>query len=332
MTEIFNKIRSMFSGLLPQRFSMPQFSRASFTENSSAIKKIAVAVLVVLGLYYPVGMLLFHEVDDDISFMPQVVKGESLAVASAAAIISREVNDHRWTAMDPFFMPSSALDNMPNFQKGMVSAVSRFAIEMSDQIGRVRGSSQVDEDLDKAAGLFKYKPDVWVYDISESWLPQRSSADQFRIAVKSFENYNQRLANGEGVFERRADNLLTTIDRITTDLGSASAVIDTAIQDLSIFSFQSDDVFYRTKGRLYAYYLILRGLRADFSNVIAEKELTKAWDLMLYSMEEAVVMDPVFLINASPDSVLLPSHLAGQGFYLLRARTQLREISNVLLK
>jgi hypothetical protein len=28
----------------------------------------------------------------------------------------------------------------------------------------------------------------------------------------------------------------------------------------------------------------------------------------------------------------MPSHLASQGFFLLRARTQLREISNILLK
>jgi hypothetical protein len=29
---------------------------------------------------------------------------------------------------------------------------------------------------------------------------------------------------------------------------------------------------------------------------------------------------------------MLPSHLAAQGFYLLRARTQLKEIVNILLK
>ncbi|MDX1736702.1 MAG: DUF2333 family protein, partial [Alphaproteobacteria bacterium] len=258
--------------------------------------------------------------------------GESEAVAAAAAIMDRELNDYRWTSMDPFFMPGAALDNMPNFQQGIVSAVSRFAIEMADQIGRVRGSSQVDGDLDRAAGLFKYKPDVWVYDISESWLPQRSSKDQYSLAVESFQKYNQRLAAGQAVFERRADNLLTTIDRISTDLGSASAVIDTGLTELSVFSFQSDDVFYRTKGRLYAYFMILRGLRADYANVIAEKELSNAWDLMLKSLEQAASMDPIFVTNANPDSVLLPSHLAGQGFYLLRARTQLREISNILLK
>ena len=29
---------------------------------------------------------------------------------------------------------------------------------------------------------------------------------------------------------------------------------------------------------------------------------------------------------------MIPSHLAAQGFYLLRARTQLKEIGNILLK
>lgn len=314
------------------REKIPFLSRNVEAPSPGVIKKSAIAVLVLVALYYPIGMMIVHKVDDDIHYQPALNAGESQAVAAAAALMSREVDGYRWTAMDPFFMPGAALDNMPNFQKGIVSAVSRFAIEMSDQIGRVRGSSQVDEDLDKAAGLFKYKPDVWLYDISESWLPQRSSADQYRLAVEAFQRYNKRLSDGQAIFERRADNLLTTIDRITTDLGSASAVIDTALQDLNTFSFSSDDVFYRTKGRLYAYYLILKGLRSDYANVIEEKELVNAWDQMLYSLEEAAAMDPVLVMNASPDSLLLPSHLAGQGFYLLRARTQLREISNVLLK
>ena len=43
-------------------------------------------------------------------------------------------------------------------------------------------------------------------------------------------------------------------------------------------------------------------------------------------------MDPLLVINGAPDAVILPSHLAAQGFYLLRARTQLKEISNILLK
>jgi len=41
---------------------------------------------------------------------------------------------------------------------------------------------------------------------------------------------------------------------------------------------------------------------------------------------------PLIIIDAKPDSQFLPSHLAAQGFYLLRARTDLREISGILSK
>ena len=71
--------------------------------------------------------------------MPQ---GQSKAVALAAALIQREVEETSWPANDPFFMPGYALDNMPNFQHGIQQALARFAIEMADQIGRSRGSVQ----------------------------------------------------------------------------------------------------------------------------------------------------------------------------------------------
>ena len=300
--------------------------------SGSTLKRIGLGLLVVILLYYPFGMALVHRIDDDVTFRPEIEAGQSQTVATVVGLLNREVDEYRWTSMDPFFLPGAALDNMPNYQQGMISAISRFAIEMSDQIGRVRGASQVDTDLDKAAGLLKYKPDVWVYDISESLLPTRSSADQYRLGAKALASYNERLAAGQAVFERRSDNLLATLDRFTADLGSASAVIDNSVNDLFTFSTNADDVFYRTKGRLYAYYMLLEGLKVDYAQVIEERSLGNAWDLMLNSLREAAGMDPLVVINGSPDGVILPSHLTAQGFYLLRARTQLREISNILLK
>jgi hypothetical protein len=44
------------------------------------------------------------------------------------------------------------------------------------------------------------------------------------------------------------------------------------------------------------------------------------------------VLDPLIVVNSEPDGLVAPSHLAVQGFYLLRARTRLREITNILLK
>ena len=96
--------------------------------------------------------------------------------------------------------------------------------------------------------------------------------------------------------------------------------------------FEADDIFYQTKGRLYAYYLLLAAFRQDFAPVIKERELDKAWGLMLESMRHAAELDPTVIVNGDPEGQLLPSHLAAQGFYLLRARTQLKEIANILLK
>ncbi|MDD9906658.1 MAG: DUF2333 family protein [Rhodospirillaceae bacterium] len=292
-----------------------------------------IVLLVALLLYYPAGMVWIHNIDDDVKLAVDVKPNESRSVAVAATLIVRETDRNRWTANDPFFLPAAALDNMPNFQQGIIYALSRFAIEMSDQIGRVRGSSQVDKDLDTAAGLLKYPGDVWFFNFSTSIMPTAASEQQYRKAGRALKAYNERLAQGEATFERRADNLQTTLERIAADLGSASAVIDSQIEDGAWFiDFDADDIFYQTKGRLYAYYELLAAFRQDFGQVIQERELGKAWDQMLESMRHAAVLDPFVIVNGDPEGQLLPSHLAAQGFYLLRARTQLKEIANILLK
>jgi len=293
---------------------------------------LIVVIIVLPVLWYGVGGVLVHTIDDDTTYAVVVEPGASKAVATAEALIRRETETHRWTASDPFFMPSSWLDNMPNFQQGLISALSRFAIEMSDQIGRVRGSSQVDADLDKAAGLLKYPGHVWIFDLSTSLAPTAPARSQYLAAANSLASYNARLAQGDAVFERRSDNLLATIDRITADLGSASAVIDEALVELGAFSFDADDVFYRTKGRLYGYFMLLEGMGEDFREVLQERDLDTVWAEMLKSLRAAAEMDPLLVINGAPDGPILPSHLAAQGFFLLRTRTQLKEITNVLLK
>lgn len=295
---------------------------------------VAPVAAACLLAYYPVGMALVHNIDDDLGFdAGQVAQGRSRAVAVAARLIHREVDQHKWTPNDPFFQPSWALDNMPNFQQGVVAAVSRFAIEMSDQIGRTRGSSGVDADLDKAAGLLKYPGTVWMFDPSTSWAPTASAEKQYRAAARALERYNERLGANEAVFDHRADNLLTTLDRIAKDLGNASAVIDQEVADGGgLVDGRADDVFYATKGRLYAYALLLRELGADYAPVLSERNLGATWRQMIESMTAAAELDPPVVTNGAPDSAVLPSHLASQGFFLLRARVQLGEIADVLAK
>jgi hypothetical protein len=302
-------------------------------------RRLKIGGLALLGLlvvYYGGGMVWLHEIDDDPDFAlaSSAPEGGSQTVALAADLIDREINTHRWVANDPFFMPGSLLDNMPSFQQGIIAALSRFTVELADQIARTRGSSQIDRDLDTASGLLKYPGTVWIFDLAVSFAPTASSESQYRRAMRAMRDYNQRLSQGQATFEIRADNLQATLERIAADVGSSSAAIDRHLAERSGFGldFSADDVFYINKGRLYAYYLLLRAMTIDFGKVISERDLSGPWTQMLDSFRAAATLQPWVVVNGDPAGQLLPSHLAAQGFFLLRARTQLKEVTNILLK
>ncbi|WP_374379988.1 DUF2333 family protein [Dongia sp.] len=293
------------------------------------------ALLAILLLYYPVGAFISHKINDDPNFRPPAIPPEaSQTVAMASALLDREVNGTTWPANSPWFFPGAILDNMPNFQSGEIQALQRVVTEFRDQIGRARGTSSTDRALQDAAAYLNNQPDIWYIDLSRSWAPMKPSESYYNDAIKALNDFNGRLTRGDAVFERRADNLLSTLDRIGKDLGAASNDIDKEIDEQSgaWFDLNADDIFYRNKGELYAYGLLLRALGQDFKSVLAEKGASNIWDRMVGSMMEGAALEPWIVINGRPASLAQPNHLAEQGFYLLRARAQLEEITDILQK
>ncbi len=299
--------------------------------------RLLLLFILILSGGWGAAMFITSTVDDDINFgiisTTESPQG-SRAVLLATALIDREVNHHAWVANDPFFLPGHYLDNMPNFQQGILYALARFSVLMSDQIGRARGSSQVDPDLDTATGLLKYSGDVWLFNPQTSLMPTASSEAQYRAARKALLNYNQRLIEGKAVFDPRSDNLTALLESMAGDLGSQSAIIENYLREGRFWLTEghADDIFYSTKGRTYAYYLILREITHDYAQIIRDRNLTDVWNNMLQSFLEAATLQPWVIVSGAPDSQFLPSHLASQGFYLLRARTNLREITSILAK
>ena len=295
----------------------------------------AVGLFLFSLVYYPVGMLMVHVVDDDPTFdvpAAEILPNQSRAVAMTAALINREVNVHPWVANDPFFMPGAMLERMPSFQQGIISALGRFAFELTDQIGRVRGSSKADANLQQAAGLLQYSGTVWFFDSKVSLMPTASSESQYRRARQALLDYNMRLASREAVFDPRTDNLLATVDRFASDLGSSSAQLDRLIRDGGFWSSEATRFYYDSKGRSYAYYQLMKALGDDYQSVIKDRQLQGVWDQAVASLAEAARLKPILVLNATPGTSWFPNDLAAQGFYILRARTQLREITSVLQK
>ncbi len=299
-------------------------------------RRVLIGVAAVMGLvvlYYVGGALWVHRIDDDPTFDAEVIVPDSAsrAVAVVADLVDREVNQHRWVANDPFFQPGYVLDNMPAYQTGMIGAVGRFTTELRDRVARVRGSSAVDPDLESAAGRLNYPGDVWIFEWSGTPV-QPSSESQYRRGMEDLRRYNERLAQGKAVYERRADNLLVTLDRISGDLGAASAALTQEVDEGTshFLDFNADNLFYSIKGKLYAYYLILRELEKDFAPVIQEKNLQANWAELLTSLRLGATLHPWVVSNGPLDSAATPNHLAGEGFLLLRVRTKLEEIIDIL--
>ncbi|MFL5336760.1 MAG: DUF2333 family protein [Geminicoccaceae bacterium] len=302
----------------------------------SWLRRILIAfggLLLLVVLYYLGGVIWVHKIDDDPTFGAETVVPDSAsrAVALAADMIDREVNQNRWVANDPFFQPGYLLDNMPAYQTGMVSAIGRFTTELRDRVARVRGSSAVDPDLESAAGRINYPGDEWIFEWSGTPV-QPSSESQYRRGLDDLRRYNERLAQGKAVYERRADNLLATLDRISNDLGGDSAALTQEVDEgtSNFLDFNADNLFYSIKGKLYAYYLILRELEKDFAPVIKEKNLQASWAELLTSLRLGATLRPWVVSNGPLDSVATPNHLAGEGFLLLRVRTKLEEIIDIL--
>lgn len=327
MRQLLGRVRRL-PVIATQRFNR------SWAGRNPWIKWPILAVAAILLLYYPIGMAVFYKVADDVSLEPQppiYMPGGSKAVATAITLIENEAD--RWAPNLPFWHPGSALTYMPNFQTGMMYAISRFAVEMGDQLGRTRRSSAIDPDLDQAAGLLKTEGTRW-YLSGGSILLQKPSHHLYQDGAEALRRYNERLAMGNAVYDKRADNLIALLERISADLGAASAALDkrTLESDAGYFDSQADDLFMNIKGRVYAYYLLLRDVGIDFDAVIGDKEATEIWAQMLTSLRVAAEMYPLIIANGAQDGLVVPSHLSAQGFYLLRARTQLREVADSLAK
>ncbi len=297
------------------------------------IAKRSVFLLVAAAvIYFGVIGNLMHRIDADLYFTPpHPVEGGSHAVNMAEALILRETAENRWTANDPIFFPTAFHDNMPNFQRGMMRALSRFTMELENQIGRLRGSSAIDSDLERATGLLQFPTDVWLFDLDQSMLPIQPADTQYEAAARALRSFNRRVALGVAVFETRADALAMTVERMAGELGARAAIVDDHVSlDGFIIDFKSDDIFYFNKGMAYATYLLLRELGRDFEGIIRSQGLTRVWAQALESLRQASQQNPLIVLNSSGAQSILANHLHLQGFYLKRAILQLDEVARVI--
>src|SRR5665648_177975 len=264
----------------------------------------------------------------------------SMIVDATADLVDFNVNQNAWLSSMIFYklglfgLPwdkTPFFDNKASFQRGVNQAVRRTTIELVDTLGRVRGTSQIDTDLQSARGSLQFEESTWYFSFSP-FGPKTPTPSFYRSAIKDLKKFNTRLEKCEAVFDARADNLLQFVDRIANDIGATSAILRERSEnyDSGWFDTRADDRFWFAYGQLYGYYGILKAARADFHDVIAQRGLTQLWDELEEQLRASLNISPFIISNGAESGWLMPSHLATLGFYVLRVRSNLVEIRLVL--
>ena len=123
----------------------------------------------------------------------QDVQAAPAIVDVTADLIDFNVNQNAWVSsmilykLGLFGMPwdnTPFFDNKASFQRGINQAVRRTAMELVDKLGRVRGTAQIDPDLQERAAICSSTKSTWYFglqpvrpeDADAQLLPRRRSA------------------------------------------------------------------------------------------------------------------------------------------------------------
>ncbi|WP_438752635.1 DUF2333 family protein [Pararhizobium sp. O133] len=224
-------------------------------------------------------------------------------------------------------------DNKASFQRGVNQAVRRTSVELVDSLGRVRGTSGVNADLQRARGNIQFDEETWYFG-SDSLLPKTPTPTYYRTAMEDLRKFNTSLEACEAIFDGRSDNLIEFLDRIANDIGSTSAIIRerSEFHNGGWFDTRADDRFWFAYGQLYGYYGILAAAGADFDAVIKARGIDPIWQESIKQLRSALNIQPAIISNGREDGWIMPTHLATMGFYILRVRSNLVEMRDILAR
>ena len=201
------------------------------------------------------------------------------------------------------------LDNVPNWEFGVLTQVRDLARIMRNDFSRSQTQSTEDPDLSLADPLFHYSNDRWFPPDTEG---------RYRNALESLETYLSRLsdpAQPNAQFYARADNLVGWLglvekrlgslsqrlsasvgqERLNTDLSGDSAATQSTMApaDMQVKTswFQIDDVFYETRGSTWALIQFLRAMEVDFNDVLRKKNALVSFRQIIRELEST--QDPL---------------------------------------
>jgi|JI10StandDraft_1071094.scaffolds.fasta_scaffold315135_2 hypothetical protein len=246
------------------------------------------------------------------------------------------------------FPPGVWLDNMPNWEYGVLVQVRDMSRAMRQVFSRSQSQSAEDVDLVEMEPRFNFNSDSWILPSSES---------EYRQGLKYAKRYFYRLADEKATgaqFYARADNLrywLETVDsrlgslsqrlsasvgqlRLNTDLaGDTAATQSTPTPSVEIVRTpwtEIDDVFFEARGTAWALIQFLKAVEVDFADVLQKKNAQVSLRQIIRELEgtQEPMWSPMVL-NGSGFGPLA-NHSLVMASYISRANAAIIDLRDLL--
>lgn len=244
--------------------------------------------------------------------------------------------------------PSVFLDNMPNWEFGVLQQVRDLAKAMRNDYSRSQTQSLADPDLEKAEPLFNNDSDKWMFPSSEGRYSEGRDAlqlylDKLTDASKQDAQFYARADNLNewlGLVEKRLGSLSQRLSasrpqiRVNTDLAGDSNASQSTQAQTEIRAKTSwwkiDDNFYEARGTAWALIHFLRAAEVDFRQVLLDKNALVSLQQIIRELE--ATQQPIYspmILNGSGMGVFA-NHSLVMSSYITRANAAIADLRQLL--
>lgn len=223
-----------------------------------------------------------------------------------------------WLPNDLVGSPGYFLDNLPNFQMGVLQTVRHTSRVVRDNLSRQRTSDAVHQQTDLAYSSFANDPRRWVFPSAEG---------AFKRGIAALVQFRSELGGGANIYPR-ADNLIELLNIYISELGTVSTHLLEAQESDKVGWLEVDDNFYYAQGVAHAMYGIMIAVQRDFQQVLSDKNATDITGLILQSLR-ASQFDPWFITNGSKDG-FLANHSNNLKVFLDDVRQKMKSLVSIL--
>jgi hypothetical protein len=244
--------------------------------------------------------------------------------------------------------PSIFLDNIPNWEFGVLVQIRDIARVMRNDFSRSQSQSTEDVDLIIAEPQFNFDSGSWLLPATEG---------EYQDGVDALYGYLARLqnpGNPEAQFYARADNLKEWLSQVSKRLGSLSQRLSASVGQTRFNTdlagdaqaeqstktskqflvktawSEIDDVFYESRGAAWALIHFLKAIEQDFEPVLEKKNALVSLRQIIRELEgtQEKLWSPM-IMNGSGFG-LFANHSLVMASYISRANSAVIDLRNLL--